>query len=515
MASSEESPAGLVNSRASVAGAGWNCDSNGFEKRIPEEEKNHPFSWINPVPLWQSRNDRVVRHFGDPTNDERREWMKLVRAAHGPDLSIDHRDLAAPSFIVAGDTGEGDASQWAVVPRIEQVGEQTDFMVIASDVIYPAGGVDDYENKFYLPYSNYPRPIYAVPGNHDWYDGLTGFMYHLCGQRTPPPKAAAGPRSLLGRFLWRKAKRPHPESLERMRTLRAQPGQRSTQVSPYWVIDTGPLQLIGIDTGITNVLDREQGAWFRDVSKATDKPKILITGKPIYVDARYDPGAIDGGGTVDEVVRDPACNYVAAIGGDIHNYQRYPVQLADGRIVMYIVSGGGGAFMHATHTIPRVSTPVVGEDDFRCYPLRGDSLSFYSQAYAARFKHNPFRRLRQSISPNQALSYMHERLGIAPSKGDDALEPVTGATRAAAERIFPRQGPNAHGLLQPIFSEYLDWNTAPLFKHVLWVQATDGEIRVRCIAATGCVGDERADPEDDLRAELGGDGRYAWRWPRR
>src|SRR3954468_14826611 len=324
------SPPRTGNSRTSVAGAGWNCPSNGFEDRIPQAERNTPFSWINPVPLWQSRNDPVARRFGDPTNDQRLQWMALVHATHGSDLTIDHRDLAEPAFIVAGDTGEGDASQWAVVPRIEQIAEQTDFMVIASDVIYPAGGVDDYENKFFRPYERYPRPIYAVPGNHDWYDGLTGFMYHLCGQHVPPPKAGAGPRSPLGKLLWRKAKRPDPATVAHMRRYRARPEQHSTQISPYWVIDTGPLQLVGIDTGILNVVDREQGDWLRAVSVASPKPKVLITGKPIYVDARYEPGEIEGGGTVDDVVRNPAANYVAAIGGDIHNCQRYPVRLPDG-----------------------------------------------------------------------------------------------------------------------------------------------------------------------------------------
>lgn len=503
-----------VNSRRSVADAGWNCPSNGFEARIPEEERNRPFSWINPVPLWQSRNDKVVRRFGDPTNAERETWMALVRATPGAALTIDRTDLAEPSFIVAGDTGEGDASQWAVVPRIEQIAAETDFMVIASDVIYPAGGVDDYENKFYRPYASYPRPIYAVPGNHDWYDGLTGFMFHLCGQEVAPPKADAGPRSLLAKLLWRKAKRPNAAGVAAMRELRATPEQRSAQASPYWVIDTGPLQLVGVDTGIMNVLDRAQGAWLREVSRASRKPKILITGKPIYVDGRYSPGEIEGDGTVDDVVRDPDSNYVAAIGGDIHNYQRYPVRLSDGRVIVYIVSGGGGAFMHATHRIPRVSMPVVTETDFRCYPLRGDSLSFYSKAYAQKVRWNPLRRLTP-ISATQAASYMAERLGMEPAKGADVLESVTLATRRAAERIFPKAGPNAHGLLQPIFSEYLDWNTPPLFKHVLRIDATDASIRVRCVAATGCVGDEDRDPEDDLLAERGADGRFSWSWPRR
>jgi len=171
--------------------------------------------------------------------------------------------------------------------------------------------------------------------------------------------------------------------------------------------------------------------------------------------------------------------------------------------------------MHVTHRIPRVSMPVVEELDFRCYPLRGDSLSFYSKAYAAKIRWNPFHPLRHEIDAEQAASYMAERLGLPPAKGGEVRENVTEATMAAAERLFPKPGPNAHGLLQPIFSEYLDWNTAPLFKHILWIEATGDAIRVRCMPATGCVGDEVRAPEDDLRAERGGDGRFSWTWPTR
>ena len=144
-----------------------------------------------------------------------------------------------------------------------------------------------------------------MPGNHDWYDGLTGFMYHLCGQRTPPPKVDNGPRSLVGKLLWRKPKRADTAKADAMQRRRARPEQRSAQASPYWVIDTGPLRIVGIDTGITNSVDAEQGAWLRTVSTQTSKPKILVTGKPIYVDGRYEPGEIEGGGTVDAIVRDP------------------------------------------------------------------------------------------------------------------------------------------------------------------------------------------------------------------
>ena len=33
----------------------------------------------------------------------------------------------------------------------------------------------DYEAKFWLPFKGVTRPVYAIPGNHDWYDALESF----------------------------------------------------------------------------------------------------------------------------------------------------------------------------------------------------------------------------------------------------------------------------------------------------------------------------------------------------
>ena len=71
------------------------------------------------------------------------------------------------------------------------------FVMIASDVIYPAGDVDDYYDGVYRPYrSADPNfrvdvPLLGLPGNHDWYDGLAGFMYHFTGQDRLPAAAYA------------------------------------------------------------------------------------------------------------------------------------------------------------------------------------------------------------------------------------------------------------------------------------------------------------------------------------
>ena len=50
-----------------------------------------------------------------------------------------------------------------------------EFVVISSDVVYPTGAMRDYEAKFWLPFMGITKPVYAIPGNHDWYDALEGF----------------------------------------------------------------------------------------------------------------------------------------------------------------------------------------------------------------------------------------------------------------------------------------------------------------------------------------------------
>jgi hypothetical protein len=177
----------VPSSRDSFAGAGWDCQPGSYKELINElipEARGRHFSWLNPLTLWQARrNEWIARFLSDPVNDERRRWMAAQRQR--PDVQegfiIDRSDLDTARFLVLGDTGEGDESQFALVPSLLEVGKDTHFMVICSDVVYPAGDVNEYRNKFFIPYKGYPKPIYALPGNHDWYDGLNGFMVHFCG----------------------------------------------------------------------------------------------------------------------------------------------------------------------------------------------------------------------------------------------------------------------------------------------------------------------------------------------
>ena len=68
--------------------------------------------------------------------------------------------------------------------------------------------------------------------------------------------------------------------------------------------------------------------------------------------------------------------------------------------------------------------------------------------------------------------------------------------------MFPLPG-RGRGALHLPFSEFFDWNEPPFFKSFLRVEAEPGELRIRCLAATGCLGQEQSPPvEDEVRIAL-------------
>ncbi|MFC4048972.1 tetratricopeptide repeat protein [Actinomadura syzygii] len=434
-------------------------------------------SWLGPSMFWHRRNEAIAKVFGDPSNGLRRRWVAEQRErGAAPDAMIVH-EKEAGGFLLLGSTGGGGAGQYAVVPGLLKTGADTDFMIICGDVLLPAGALHAAGPGFFRPYRGYPAPIYAVPGNHDWYDGLNGFMRIFCGA---DPLPAAGTPSGLRGLLWRRATVADEDALAAARQLRGASRQRARQPGPYWAIDTPSLRIIGIDTGIGGIIDRDQAEWLRRVS-AGDKPKLLVSHHAIYGDDTYRPVRIEGGGTVDEIVRDPARNFVAAVGGSIHNYQRYPVRVGD-RTIQYIVSGGGGALTVPTHTIRR--TTVVDEEAFRCYPLREDSMAFFSRAL-------PFRRTGgPAIPAAQAGVYLSRRLRT-PLRwwSMDAPEPGLGM-RLTANMLSRR-------IAMRYLVDRVPRDRPPLFKSFLRVDVSPDRLRIRCFAATGYREQEINPPLED------------------
>lgn len=462
-----------------------------------------PFSWLNPKILWHSRNNVLASVSGDPTERARAAWVteqrRWLERDGRPEAEVDRFTLERPdldrfSALVMGDSGEGDVGQYSLVPALLKMGEGTEFALIASDVVYPAGDVNQYIAKFFVPYAAYPRPIYAVPGNHDWLDGLAGFMRHFCGApptgaKLAPPRHGRRPRlaSAVHRVLWRRAGELAPETLAEARALRgAAQASGPAQPNMYFCIDTPQLRLICVDTGILGRLDYEQGEWLRSVA-AGPKPKVLVSGSPIYSGDGVSPRRIlgaDGHGAVGsllEVLREPANNFVAAIAGDVHHYERHAVKLGDGRTLQFVITGGGGAFMTSTHQIGRVEMPGVDEDSWVCFPTRGDSLRAFSMVLSRRLRRiAPWRRGEplRGIPADQAERIMAERHGLPVP---DPSVRISWRSRLLSELLYPR--------VQPIesskISELLDWDDPPFFKHALRLEVDDDILRVRAFAISG------------------------------
>ncbi len=142
---------------------------------------------------------------------------------------------------------------------------------------------------------------------------------------------------------------------------------------------------------------------------------------------------------------------------------------------LYFIVSGGGAYTSATHRIPKVDLDGATEDDFVCYPRRGDSLSFYSGLYDRRISSG---RGWLELAPDEAAAYMAGRLGIEPTRPGDRTTYVSRRVRRVAEWIFPLPG-SGRGSLHHFFSEFFDWNEPPLFKNFLRIDASDEEMRIR------------------------------------
>lgn len=424
------------------------------------DRKWESFSWLTVRALLSSVNDIIGRGAPRLVNELRGAWVDSRRDADSNGRWDDDLVVRVPgvgSFLLLGDPGEQDYSQYAVVPVLASQ-DDAGFMVVLSDVIYPSGDVNDYVDGFYIPYRGLRMPIYALPGNHDWYDGLNGFMWNFCGAE-PLAASAYDPasyslRERIARRIWRKASAPRRDILDAYRLERVDgEAWEPLQPGPYYAIELDDLFIVCVDSGITGDIDRAQAEWLVRISESTRKPKLLLVGKPLVDKKRYKPGpfpdvgrvpvdASDGTtfGSVDDVVRHDDFGYVAAIGGDTHNYQRYDVTLSSSsgtsRPFHHVVSGGGGAYMSATHTIDggnelktadgkRKAAAPIEIDRFECYPSQRESLRYFAALVVPLLWRLVFRVALALLGVGLAAGAV-----LVADAGDDTLEAVLAAATA-------------------------------------------------------------------------------------
>ena len=287
------------------------------------------------------------------------------------------------SFLVIGDPGEGDASQYSLVSRYLELGRRDDvkFLVISSDVIYPAGSMHEYEANFYLPFQGFAKPIYAIPGNHDWYDALEGFNANFLEPKAARAAIEARVEADLG-LTSTNARRIDKLMAEAARLRRQYGVDVGTQRAPFFEVQTEDFALLAIDTGVLRTVDERQWAWIeRALGRSRGKFTMAIVGHPRFAGGRDLPPTAEG-----HDVSESSENFAAlyrllarhnvriAIAGDTHDFEYYREKIggADGTQVMHhFVNGGGGAYLSIGTALDFPKQPAVS--DWAFYP-RSDIL---------------------------------------------------------------------------------------------------------------------------------------------
>lgn len=250
------------------------------------------------------------------------------------------------SFIVIGDTGEGDASQHVLRSQYLDVvrRDEVKFVVISSDVVYPTGGMRDYEAKFWLPFMGTTKPVYAIPGNHDWYDALEGFVATFMEPKAA--RTAMRARIEVDRFITTTTEK-HVDYLineaTRLRNEYRVPVQ--FQKAPYFQIQTETFALFAVDTGVVKRIDAAQMIWLkRALEAAKGKTKMAILGHPLYAGGEYLAEENEDFAELHQLLREYDVSIIMA--GDTHDLEYYAEQPKDSsKLFQHFVNGGGGAYL--------------------------------------------------------------------------------------------------------------------------------------------------------------------------
>jgi hypothetical protein len=212
-------------------------------------------------------------------------------------------------------------------------------LVMGGDQVYPTPSAEDYREKLIAPYSkasdrqDWPQRkphLYAVPGNHDWYDGLTAFLNLFCWRQLAGPWGVAHPGRSIG-------------------------GWQTQQTRSYFALSLPhDWWLWGTDIQLTEYIDQEQINFFEHVARhwmPEGARLILCAGVPnwVYVDPDDPEKSFTHFSFIEGLLHRVGRNQrlCVVLTGDSHHYSRY---IEDDR--HYITAGGGGAFLHPTHHLP-------------------------------------------------------------------------------------------------------------------------------------------------------------------
>lgn len=338
--------------------------------------------WLNPDVIVASGVRHVLTSAFGSFLDKRELQAKVpievdTRFADATDMWFDYVADTGDGFDATYTTASLLARRELVLGDVVTPLRRGQLLVLGGDEVYPIATTSNYEQRLAgplraaLPWTVRDHPtLYALPGNHDWYDGLTGFLRLFGQHRWIGGWQTRQTRSYFAALL------PHR----------------------WW--------LWGMDIQSNQYIDEPQLRFFADVleqSRPGDR-LVLATAEPSWIETERHRDAYRNIAYVQHTLLRPhGVELKLAVAGDLHHYNRYTHTPGDDEPTggdkpggtgrnhgrddgpdlppphHLVTAGGGGAFLHPTHDLPRelhlpvsptqenVTTSYQLQD---CYPTR-------------------------------------------------------------------------------------------------------------------------------------------------
>ena len=309
--------------------------------------------WFNPILLFKLLVNVILSSIFGSYADRRlmiaaldtpNPQVLLDRARSFKDTLVREEDGAIWVDFVA-DLGDGFDSTYAVASLLARkslkIGDEQlprgHLLIMGGDEVYPKASENAYRYQLRMPYawafpdpdpdSEKGVPLLAVPGNHDWYDGLVLFLAYFCGHKDT-------------RF----------------------GGWRAEQRRSYFAVQlTETWWLWAIDIQLADNMDQPQFDYFTLIAQGMPQNSkiILCSAEPgwLYTDTNSQSWDITDYALGIANDADKNLTVPILLSGDTHHYSRY----VGPNNTQFITSGGGGAFLHPTHQLePSVAIQWVG-----------------------------------------------------------------------------------------------------------------------------------------------------------
>ncbi|MCB1623152.1 MAG: hypothetical protein KDI32_01095 [Pseudomonadales bacterium] len=272
-------------------------------------------------------------------------------------------------------------------------------LVFGGDEVYPYPSRAEYEARAERPYATAfagrdARPdVFAIPGNHDWYDSLIAFSRSFCR----PERGFAGCATHQTRSYFA-LRLPHD----------------------WW--------LLAIDLQLGSDLDEPQVQYFQQVAADMDADArvLLCVPEPRWIleDAYPRHSTYDESTTVDflerRILKRPVDVFLT---GDLHLYKRH----SNAAGIHKITAGGGGAFLHPTHA-PATHNLRDGFVQRAAYPDEKTSSRLTWRNFLFPFLNPKFLPIPAFL---YAMSAWFASASLTAADTDDLLTAFDAAVRAA------------------------------------------------------------------------------------